>query len=64
MEQLNAVTYQLDLPPNWWIYNVFHATLLSPYYEMKEHGTSYSMPPPEYIEGEPEWEVVEVLASH
>jgi len=63
-EQLNAVTYWLNLPPSWQIYNVFYATLLSPYHKTREHGTSYSMPPSEYIEGEPEWEVAEVLASH
>ncbi len=43
---------------------MFHAILLSPYYEMREHGTSYSTPPSEYIAGEPKWEVAEVLASH
>jgi len=64
MEQLNTVTYWLDLPLSWWIHNMFHAILLSPYYEMREHGTSYSTPPSEYIAGEPKWEVAEVLASH
>jgi hypothetical protein len=60
--QLSSVTYQLDLPPSWQIHNAFHATLLSPYHETSECGANYSTPASEYIDGEPEWEVVEVVA--
>lgn len=62
-EQLSSVAYQLDLPPSWQIHNVFHATLLSPYHETREHRANYSTPAPEYINGEPKWEVAEVVVS-
>jgi hypothetical protein len=62
-EELSSVMYCLDLPPNWRIYNAFHASLLSPHHEMNEYGKSYPTPAPELIDGEPEWEVAEVLAS-
>jgi len=48
MEQLSLVTYQLDLPQNWLLHNVFHAMLLSLYHETREHGASYSTLAPEY----------------
>ena len=63
MEQLSSVTYRLDLPPSWQIHNAFHAALLLPYHETSERGAKYSTPGPEYIDGEPEWEVAEVMAS-
>ncbi len=50
MEQLSLVTYQLDLPQNWLLYNVFHAMLLMPYHETREHGASYSTQKSEKIE--------------
>jgi hypothetical protein len=51
------------LPPNWKIHNVFHASLLTPYKETEQHGPNFMEPPPDIIEGEPEWEVEQVLQS-
>ena len=62
-EVLSSVTYWLDLPPSWQLHNAFHTSLLSLYHETLEHGVGHSTPAPELIEGEPEWEVAEVLAS-
>jgi Chromo (CHRromatin Organisation MOdifier) domain len=45
------------------IHPVFHASLLSPYKEMKEHGEIFPEPPPDLVEGEEEFEVEQVLAS-
>ena len=53
--------YQLELPPVWIIFNIFHATLLSPYKEMEEHGVNFTKPPPDLIDDHEEYEVKEVL---
>jgi Chromo (CHRromatin Organisation MOdifier) domain len=55
--------YQLDLPAQWNVYNAFHGNLLLPYHETKEHGHNFAKLPPELIEGQPEWEVEEILDS-
>jgi len=34
-----------------------------PYRETQEHGANYVEPPPDIIEGEPEWEVEQVIQS-
>ena len=53
----------MELPTNWKIHNAFHASLLLPYQETKEHGRNFLEPLPELIEGQPEWEVEKVLDS-
>ena len=55
------MVYQLQLPPSWKIHNVFHASYLSQYRETKEHGPNYLKPPPDIIEGQPEWEVEAIV---
>jgi len=44
-EVLGPVTYHLKLPNQWWIRDVFHASLLSPYCETKTHGPNFMKPP-------------------
>ena len=35
-QRISDVAYRLELPPNWRIHNVFHVSLLRPYYESPE----------------------------
>ena len=59
---MGPVTYQLQLPKQWKIHNVFHACLLSPHKETEEHGPNHTNPPPDLIDGEQEYEVEAILA--
>ena len=58
---VSRTSYQLKLPPQWKLHNVFHATLLTPYKETILNGQSYQEPAPELINGQPEWEVESIL---
>ena len=60
---LSPITYQLELPPQWKIHDVFHADLLTPYHETELHGPNFTKPPPDLINGEEEYEIKKVLQS-
>ena len=60
---LSPITYQLELPLQWKIHDIFHADLLTPYHETELHGPNFTRPPPDLIDGEEEYEVEEVLQS-
>ena len=60
---LGPVTYHLELPHQWRIHPVFHASLLSPYRETDAYGPNFPQPPPDLIEGEEEFEV-EAIITH
>ena len=62
-ETISHTSFQLQLPPSWKIHPVFHASLLTPYKETKEHRINFPEPPPNLINGQPEWEVENVLGS-
>jgi Chromo (CHRromatin Organisation MOdifier) domain len=62
-KEILLVVFQLELPPQWKIHNVFHASLLTWYNETEEHGHNFAQPPPELIEGEKEYKVEQVLNS-
>jgi hypothetical protein len=40
---------------------MFHVLLLSPYVENTVHGPNYPQPPPDIIDGEPEWEIERII---
>jgi len=61
--KISNVAHQLELPLQWKIHDVFHTSLITPYQETQEHGANYIEPPPDIIEGEPEWEVEQVIQS-
>ena len=61
LEVVRHVNFHLKLPVHWRIHNIFHAKQLHPYKETEEHGENFMEPPPDLIEGEPEWEVEKIL---
>jgi len=62
-EVLSSTTYHLDLPMTWQIHNVFHGALLLPYIKTTEHGPNDPELPPDIIDGEPKYEVEEIVGS-
>ncbi len=62
IQEISPVAYRLELPPNWRIHNVFHASLLTPYHETTAHGPNFTRPPPDLIDGEEEYEVERIVA--
>ena len=58
---ISRTSYQLKLPPQWKIHNVFHTTLLTPYKETALNGNQNQEPAPELIDGQPKWEVEQIL---
>jgi hypothetical protein len=48
---VSRTSYQLKLPSQWKIHNVFHATLLTPYKETPLNGRQYQEPVPCYDNG-------------
>ncbi len=61
-KEISPVAYQLTLPTNWRIHNVFHTSLLNPYHETTVHGPNFTRPPLDLIEGEEEFEVERIVA--
>jgi len=59
--KVSHIAYRIDLPDHWKIHNVFHASLLTPYWETEEHGPNFLEPPPDIIDDSPEWEVEKIL---
>src|SRR5947208_12452523 len=60
---ITQVSYQIEHPPQWKIHDVFHASLLTCYQETDQHGPNVIDPPPDIIEGEPEWQVEQILKA-
>jgi hypothetical protein len=60
---LSPITYQLTLPHQWKIHDVFNVDLLTPYVETEFHSPNYTRPPPDLIDREEEYEVESILKS-
>jgi hypothetical protein len=60
-KQLSEAVYRLEIPRQWKVHNVFHTNLLTPYKETELHGPNFTRPPPDLIDGEPEYEVEKIL---
>jgi len=56
---INEVAYQIQLPMGWRIHDVFHVSLLKPYYSNGKHPPP---PPALLVDGEEEFEVEEILS--
>ena len=58
---LLPIDYQLTLPEQWKIRDIFHVDLLTPYRETEFHSANYAQPPPDLIGEEEQYEVEQVL---
>ncbi len=63
IQVMSPVNYQLKLPMQWSIHDVFHIDLLTPYHKTTTHGPNYSRPPPDLVDKEEEYEVKKILDS-
>jgi hypothetical protein len=60
---VSRTSFRLKLPSNWKIHNIFHGTLLTPYKETATNGNHYQEPVPDLVNGQPEWEVEQILGA-
>ncbi len=63
IQVMSLVNYQLKLPTQWSIHDVFHINLLTPYHETNIHGPNYSRPPPDLVNNKEEYKVEKILDS-
>ena len=60
LERIGTHAYKLELPSQWkTVHPVFHVSKIEEYHEDPKH-PNHPSPPPDVIEGEPEWEVEEI----
>ena len=58
---LSPIDYQLTLPEQWKIHDVFQVDLLTPYRETEFHGPNYNRPPHDLVGEEEQYKVEQVL---
>ncbi len=63
IQVMSPVNYQLKLPTQWSIHDVFHIDLLTPYRETDLHISNYLRPAPDLIDNEEEYKVKKILDS-
>ena len=57
---LSPINYQLTLPEQWKIHDMFHIDLLTPDREMEFHGVDYNHPSPDLVGEEEQYKVEQV----
>jgi len=60
---MSPVNYQLKLPMQWSIHDIFHIDLLTPYQETDLHGSNYTRLAPDLVNNEEEYEIERILDS-
>ena len=60
---ISHTSFRLELPSQWKVHPVLHASLLTLYKETREHGPNFTEPLPDLIDGQLEWEVEEILGA-
>jgi len=63
LARIGVSAYKLDLPPSMRIHNTFHISLLELYRDDKFSSQRAQPPPPIIIEGEPEYELEQIIDS-
>jgi len=63
LAKIGGSAYKLDLPPSMRIHNTFHISLLELYNDDKLPTQQTQPPPPIIIEGEPEYELEQIIDS-
>ncbi|TPX39056.1 hypothetical protein SeLEV6574_g07443 [Synchytrium endobioticum] len=60
-KQISSVNYEVELPSNLRIHNVFHVSLLKPYIQPSDPSRKVSKPPPIRIEDEEGYIIKDIL---
>jgi len=63
LARIGESAYKLDLPPSMRIHNTFHISVLELYHDDKFSSQQAQPPPPIGIEGEPEYELEQIIDS-
>ena len=63
IKKVGTSSYKLDLPASMTIHNTFHLSLLEPGEDNKFPSQIQTPPPPSEIDGEPEYELQEIIDS-
>ena len=63
IKKVGTSSYKLDLPASMTIHNTFHISLLKPYEDNKFPTQIQTTDPPIEIDGEPEYELEEIIDS-
>lgn len=63
LEKIGSSAFRLELLPEMKIHNVFHISLLDPHHANNIPNRTQPPPPPITIEGQPEWEIEQILDS-